>query len=105
MNRYFVVPILTSLRQNTCAMYNDETRDITSIEQMAIYAIFNHSGKISEHFVGIKLVSKMVGTYLSAANVLSVFESYFQKLEYSHTHGIFAAGRTNVPTQEKKYKD
>ena len=56
-------------------------RDITSVEQMAIYATFNHKGKISEHFVGIIPINKMVGTQLSTANVLSAFESYFQKLE------------------------
>ena len=53
INQYLEVPLLTSLRQNKFAMYNDETRDITSVEQMAIYATFNHNGKISEHFVGI----------------------------------------------------
>ena len=42
MNRYFEVPILIPLCQNKFAMYNDETQDITSVEQMAIYATFNH---------------------------------------------------------------
>ena len=62
MNYYFEVPILTSLSQNKFAMYNDKTRDITSVEQMAIYATFNHKEKMSEHFVGIIPIHKMVGT-------------------------------------------
>lgn len=53
----------------------------TSVEQMAIYATLDHKRKISEHFVAIIPISKMVGMQFSTTNVLSVFGSYFQKLE------------------------
>ena len=104
INQYLEVPLLTSLRQNKFAMYNDETRDITSVEQMAIYATFNHNGKISEHFVGIIPISKMVGTHLSATNILHAFERYFEKLEvpFFRNARFFMMDTTNVNSGEKK---
>ena len=79
MNRYLEVPTLTSFRQNKFAMYNNETRDITFVEQMAIY----HNDKIPEHFVGLIPISKVIGMHLSAANFLVAFEYDFEKLEIS----------------------
>ena len=106
MNHFYEVPLLTSLRQNKFAMYNDATRDITSVEQMAIYANFNHNGKISEHFVGLIPISKVVGTHLSAANVLSAFESYFKKLEipFKENARFFMMDTTNVNSGENGLK-
>ena len=46
MNYYFELPILTFLHQNKFAMNNDETCIIASVEQLVIYVIFNHKGKL-----------------------------------------------------------
>ena len=81
MNRYLEVPILTSLRQNKFAMYN-KTRDITSVEQMTIFATFNHNDKISEHSVGLIPISKVIKTHLSAANILVAFDIILRSLKY-----------------------
>ena len=74
VNHYTEEPLLASLHINKYSLYNDETQDITSVEQMAIYASFEHNGKISEHYVGILLLSKLVGTHLSAANILKALQ-------------------------------
>ena len=49
--------------------HNFETQDITSIEQLAIYATFEHERKIREHFIGILPLSQMGGTTLSVENI------------------------------------
>ena len=74
INHYIEEPLLASLCDNKYSLYNDETQDITSVEQMAIYASFEHNGKISEHYVGILLLSKLFGTHLSAANILKALQ-------------------------------
>ena len=103
MNRYMEVPILTSLRQNKFAMYKDETRDITSVEQMTICATFNHNNKISEHFVRLIPISKVIGMHLSAANILVAFEHYFEKLEILLKNNVrfFMMDTTNVNSGER----
>ena len=103
MNRYLEVPILTSLHQTKFAMYNDETPDITSVEQIAIYATFNHNNKISEHFVGLIPISKVIGTHLRAANILVGFEHYFEKLEIllKNNARFFMMNTTNVNFGER----
>ena len=42
--------------------FSDETQDITSVEQVTVYAIFEHNGVIAEHFVGVYPISKVVET-------------------------------------------
>ena len=39
---------------------------------MAIYASFEHNGKISEHYIRILWLSKLVGTHLKAANIFNL---------------------------------
>ena len=49
INDYIQLPLLASLRSNFFMFYNDETQDITSVEQMAIYGTFEHNNFVSEH--------------------------------------------------------
>ena len=70
LNNYIEELLFTSLYANKYSLYNDETQDIMSIEKMAIYASFEHNGKISEHYIGMLPISKLVGMHLSAANIL-----------------------------------
>ena len=74
INYYIEEPLLASLRDNKYSLYNDKTQDITSVEQMAIYASFEYNGKISEHYVGILLLSKLVRMHLNAANILKALQ-------------------------------
>ena len=48
---------------------------------MAIYVSFEHHGKISEHYVGILPLSKLVVTHLSAAKILKALQLYLEKQE------------------------
>ena len=75
---YIKLPLLASLRENQFTFFSDETQDITSVEQMAVYATFEHNGVIAEHFVVIYPLSKVVRTSLSAANIMKSLEEYFQ---------------------------
>lgn len=104
MNRYFELPTLTSLRQNEIAMYNGKTPDITSAEQMALYATFNHKRKLLEQFVEIIPISKVFGTHISTRNVLSAFESYFQKLEvlFKNNTRFFMMDTANLNSSKRK---
>ena len=49
----------------------DETSDVTSVEQLAIYATFLGNQSISEHFMGLIPIRKEVGAHLSAVNIMS----------------------------------
>ena len=75
---YIKLPLLALLREKYFIFFTNETQDITSVEQMAAYATFEHNSVIAEHFVGIYPLSKVVGTSLSAANIMKSLEEYFQ---------------------------
>jgi hypothetical protein len=94
---YLKTPLLASLQQGHFTFYNDETSDITSIEQMAVYATFEHMGKIKQHFVGIYPVSKEVGTSLSAENIMLSLEKHFKDMGVDLRQAKFACmDTTNV---------
>ena len=52
----------------------DETSDVISVEQLAIYATFLRNQ--SEHFISLMPVSKDVGAHLSAVNIMSALENF-----------------------------
>ena len=58
-------PLLASLRMGKYTLYNDEAQEI---EQMVIYATFEHRNHISEHYTGILMISELAGNHLSAPN-------------------------------------
>ena len=64
--------------RSSTSFFSNETQDIISVEQMAVYATFEHNGVIVEHFVGIYPIVKVVGKSLSAANIKKYLEEYFQ---------------------------
>ena len=78
MDHYLKVPLLASLKSGHFDFFSNETKDITSTEQLAIYATFEHKGKICKHFIGILPLSQMVGTTLSAENIMKVQVEYFE---------------------------
>ena len=87
--RLLKIPLLASLKSGHFAFLSDETQDITSIEQLAIYATFEHEGNIREHFTGILPLSQMVGTTLSAENIMKVLVEYFERIEVSLSNSRF----------------
>ena len=61
---YVEAPLLESLRRaEFFAFYSDETTDVTSTEQLAFYATFEHHGTVKEHFIGVIALSKLVGSF------------------------------------------
>ena len=94
--------LLTSFCTNKYCLSNNETQDITSVEQMAIYASFEHNGKISKHFVRILLLSKLVAMNLSGANILKALQSNPEKQEIPIDNSkFFMMDTTNVNSGEK----
>ena len=74
----FVKKPLHSTMKNEFTFYSDETQDITSIEQLVIYATFLQDTVVKEHFVGLIPVSKVVGTHLSAVNIMGALERFLK---------------------------
>ena len=81
MSNYMKQPLLENMRSNLYSFYTDKTSDVTSIEQLAIYATFLRNQPISEHFIGLIPISKEVGAHLSAVNIMSALENVFVKNE------------------------
>ena len=79
MSNYMKQPLLENMRSNLYSFYTDETSDVTSVEQLAIYATFLRNQSISEHFIGLIPISKEVGSHLSAVNIMSALENFFVK--------------------------
>ena len=44
---------------------------------MAVYRSLEHNGRVAEHFIGIYPISKVVGTSLSAENIMTSLEKSF----------------------------
>ena len=57
--------------------YTDETRDVTSKDQLAIYPTFLWNESISKYFMVLILVSKEVGAQLSVVNITFTLENFF----------------------------
>ena len=69
---------------------------------MAVYATFEHHGVIAEHFVFIYLLSKVVRTSLSAADIMKSLEEYFQDQSVDLMRAWFACmDTTNVNSGER----
>ena len=102
INDYIELPVLASLQSKCFTFYNDESQDITSTEQMAIYGSFEHNKKVSEHFIGIYPISKLVGTKLSAGNIMHCLKKYFEDASINIKQARFACmDTTNVNSGKK----
>ena len=103
MDNYSKVSLLAFLKSGHFAFFSDETKYITSIEQLAIYATFEHEGKIREYFIGILPLSQIVGTTLPAENIMKVLGEYFEGIEVFISNSRFLCmNTTNVNSVEKK---
>ena len=61
---------------NRLIFHSDETQDSTSVEQLPLYATFILYREVKEHFIGLIPISKVVGTHLSAINIMPALESF-----------------------------
>ena len=77
--KYMKQPLLENMRSYLYSFYTDETSDVTSIEQLAIYATFLRNQSISKHFIGLIPISKEVGAHLSTVNIMSTLENFLVK--------------------------
>ena len=60
-----MVILVASLKSGHFTFFSNEEPDMKSIKQLAIYKAFKYDTKIRKYFIGIYLVSKMVGNKLS----------------------------------------
>ena len=56
---YLTLPLLVSLREKHLTSITDETTNITFIEQVVLYATFEHNNETKEDFVVINPISKV----------------------------------------------
>ena len=74
------LPLRASLRSSgPFRFFIDETSDVATTEQMAIYATFNYQGTIKEH-VGTIPISKLVATELSVRNIMKALIKLFDEI-------------------------
>ena len=92
----------STMKNNEFTFYSDETQDITSIEQLVIYATFLQDTVVKEHFIGLIPVSKVVGTHLSAVNIMDALKRFFKDLDIPLKNAKFACmDTTNVNSGER----
>ena len=77
MSNYMKQLLLENMGSNLYSFYTNETSDVTSIEQLAIYATFLRNHSISEHFIGLIPISKEVDAHLSAVNIILALANSF----------------------------
>ena len=77
MSNYMKQQLLENMGSNLYSFYTNETSDVTSIEQLAIYATFLRNHSISKHFIGLIPISKEVGAHLSALNIILALANSF----------------------------
>ena len=94
MAEFVKKPLHSTMKNNKFTFHSDETQDITSIEQFVIY-------KLKEHFVGLIPASKVVGTHLSAVNIMDALKCFFKDLDIPLRNAKFACmDTTNVNSGE-----
>ena len=80
MDDHIKLPFLASLRTSgPFTFFNDENSDVTTTKQMTVYATFNYQETIKENYVGFIPIRKLVGTELSAPNIMKALIKFFDK--------------------------
>ena len=102
MNDYIKNPLIKSLAEQEFTFFTDETTDVTSIEQLAVYATFENQGIIKEHFIGLIPMSKLVGSTLSAGNIFRVLQTFFENIKVPLRLARFACMTTQMLTPALK---
>ena len=97
MDDHIKLPLCASLRSSgPFTFFIDETPDLTMTEQMAIYATFYYQRTIKKH-VGTIPTGKLVGTELSAPNIMKALIKFFDEINVPITQARFSCmDNTNV---------
>ena len=97
MDDHIKLPLCASLcSSGPFTFFIDQTPDLTMTEQMAIYATFYYQGTIKKH-VGTIPISKLVGTELSAPNIMKALIKFFDEIDVPITQARFSCmDNTNV---------
>lgn len=99
---YLTLPLLASLREKHLTSITDETTNITFIEQVVLYATFEHNNETKEDFIGINPISKVLWLSLSARIIVKSLEQYFLDHSNDMSKARFACMDTaNVNSREK----
>ena len=101
MNKYLKAPLFASLRTGKYALY-DQTQDISSIEQIAIRAAFQHRNCISEYYIRILSISELVGATSVLQTFFGALNKYLQEMNISLSNGrFFCMDTTNVNSDKQ----
>ena len=99
---YLMLPLLALLREKHLTSITDETTSITFIEQVVLYATFEHNNETKEDFIGIDPISKVLWVSLSAGNIMKSLEQYFLDHSNDMSKARFACMDTaNVNSRER----
>ena len=101
MSNYIKQPLLENMEGNLY-FHMDETSDVTTIEQLAIYATLLKNQSISKHFIDLIPICKDVGAHLSAVNIMSTLENFFVKNQINLQQARFACMDTPNINSGKK---
>ena len=102
MAEFVKKPLHSTTKNSEFTFYSEETQDITLIEQLVIYATVLQDTVVKEHFVGLISVSKVVGTHLSAVNIMGALERFFKDSDIPLRNAKFACtDTTNVNSGER----
>ena len=67
-----------------------------SFEQLALYATFTLNEEVKDYFIGLILISKVVGTHLSAINIMSALKRFFRDLDIPLKNAKFTCMDTTL---------
>ena len=79
MDDHIKLPLLASLCSSGPFTFLLMKLRMSTTKQMAIYTTFSNQGTIKEH-VGIIPISKLVGTELSAPNIMKALIKFFAEI-------------------------
>ena len=102
MSNYMKQLLLENMGSNLYSFYTNETSDVTSIEQLPIYTTFLRNQSISKHFIGLIPISKEVGAYLSAVNIILALANFFLKNDINLQQAYFVCMDTANVNSGKK---
>lgn len=81
MAKFVKKSLQATMKDKQCTLYSNETQNITSTEQIAIYTTFTQGHVVKEYFICLIPISKVVQTHLFAMNIMGALEHIFKDLE------------------------
>ena len=78
MAEFIKKPVHSIMQGHKSTFCSDETQDITSVEQLALYATFIMNEEVKEHFTGLIPISKVVETHMPAVNLCQPWKMFLK---------------------------